>query len=158
MVTANYAKLEGALEVDADGMSAAELGALVCVDDWTVRDLCAVRLWWATSVVQWIAAGRAGGELDLPAPGYSWRETPALNQSIVARAASSRLDSVLLKLAKAHRDVLDVIDSLDDTELLQPGRFEWAGRYPLARWISMNTARQYKTAATAIHRARRRSD
>jgi hypothetical protein len=51
--------------------------------------------------------------------------------------------------------VLATIDGLDDTQLLEVGVFEWAGRYPISRWISLNTARQYTTARTFIRRALR---
>jgi hypothetical protein len=51
--------------------------------------------------------------------------------------------------------VLSTIDSLSDPELLEAGAFEWAGKWPLARWISINTARQYDTARTFIRRALR---
>jgi len=46
-----------------------------------------------------------------------------------------------------------MIDALDDNELLEPRVFEWAGSYPIARWISINTVRQYTTARTFIRRA-----
>ena len=50
---------------------------------------------------------------------------------------------------------MQTIDSLDDRELLEVGRFAWAGRYPISRWISINTARQYTTARTFVRRALR---
>ena len=34
---------------------------------------------------------------------------------------------------------------------------DWAGNYPLSRWISINTARQYTTARTYLRRALRES-
>jgi hypothetical protein len=48
------------------------------------------------------------------------------------------------------------IEELDDRELLEVGAFPWAGKYPIARWISLNTARQYTTARTYVRRALRR--
>ena len=44
---------------------------------------------------------------------------------------------------------------LGDPELLEPGAFAWAGRYPIARWLSINTARQYTTARTFVRRTLR---
>jgi hypothetical protein len=62
-------------------------GTVVCVDDWTVKELIAVRAWWTHRVVDWIEAGRAGESPVLPAPGYRWNETPRLNADIVAGIA-----------------------------------------------------------------------
>ncbi len=58
-------------------------------------------------------------------------------------------------LQKGFDRVMMVIDKLDDEELLRPGVFAWAGKWPIARWISINTARQYTTARTFIRRALR---
>ncbi len=49
-------------ELEAAG---AKAGGLPCVDDWSVKDLLAVRAWWAESVIDWIEAGRqARGNSD----------------------------------------------------------------------------------------------
>jgi len=127
-----------------------EIAALRCVDDWTVKDVLAVRAWWTTSVIQWVEAGERGEVLDLPAAGYTWRETPRLNRDIVERAATESYEKVLDRLERGQRRVLATIDRLDDGDLLEPHRFDWAGRWPIARWISLNTARQYTTARAHV--------
>lgn len=150
MVRSAFAKLDREL-VDA-GPEAAELP---CVDDWSVKDLLAVRAWWTESVVRWIRAGNRGQHLELPAPGYAWRETPRLNADIVAASQSEPFERIVDRLRLGFREVLATIDDLDDRELLEPGVFEWAGKYPIGRWISLNTSRQYTTARTYIRRALR---
>jgi hypothetical protein len=150
MVRSAYTKLED--ELAAAGPRA---GGLPCVDDWTVKDLLAVRAWWTESVVRWIRVGRDTDSLDLPAPGYAWRETPRLNADIVEAARSQSYDEILARLRDGYAEVLATIDGLDDRELLEAGVFAWAGKYPLSRWLSLNTARQYKTARTFIRRALR---
>ena len=52
---------------------------------------------------------------------------------------------------------MGLIASLSDAELLEVGAFEPAGKWPIARWLSINTARQYSTARTFIRRAVRAS-
>jgi hypothetical protein len=47
------------------------------------------------------------------------------------------------------------IASLDDRQLLGVGTFAWAGKYPVSRWLSINTARQYTTARSFVRRALR---
>ncbi len=51
--------------------------------------------------------------------------------------------------------MLATIDALDDRELLEVGFFDWAGKWPISRWISLNTARQYTTARSFVRRALR---
>lgn len=140
-------------ELDRGGPTA---GELPCVDDWTVKDLLAVRAWWTEHVADWIEAGRRGESPVLPATGYSWRETPRLNADIVEAAREESLSAVRARLEAGQARVLSLVDALDDEELLAVGSFAWAGRWPVSRWISINTTRQYTTARTYVRRALRR--
>lgn len=150
LVTASFEKLRE--ELDRAGSGVADLP---CVDSWTVKDLLAVRVWWTEAVLGWIDAGRKGGTPVTPAPGYGWSETPRLNARIVERFRRVSYRSLRGRLDRGFRRVLETIEGLDDRELLRPGAFAWTGRYPISRWLSINTARQYVTARSFIRRARR---
>ena len=150
MVTTSFEKLRA--ELDGAG---SRVGSLHCVDDWSVKDLLAVRAWWTESVVDWIEAGCRGERPVTPAEGYAWKETPRLNADIVSKARRESLKSLRRRLERGYARVVATIDRLDDQELLEVGVFEWAGSYPIARWISLNTARQYTTARSFIRKALR---
>jgi hypothetical protein len=150
LVTSAFDKL--AAELDGAGPT---VGDLPCIDDWTVKDLLAVRAWWTESVVGWIEAGHRGESPTTPAEGYRWNETPRLNADIVSMAQDQSYAAIRIRLQEGFDRVLALIVSLDDRELLSPGVFSWAGKWPVSRWISINTARQYVTARTFIRRALR---
>lgn len=151
-VRSTYEKLEA--ELDAAG---ARIGGIPCIDDWSVKDLLAVRIWWTENVIDWVEAGQRGELPITPAQGYLWKETPRLNANIVRKSQRMSYRSVRGRLRKGFERVMSTIDSLDDHELLDVGAFDWAGKYPVSRWISINTARQYTTARTFIRRALRES-
>jgi len=142
-------------ELEAAG---ARVGSLPCVDDWSIKDLLTVRVWWTESVIDWIEAGRRGEIPVTPAEGYPWNETPRLNADVVKAARREPFRAVRARLERGVERVMRTIDSLDDRELLEVGVFAWAGKYPIARLISINTARQYTTARTFIRRALREHD
>ena len=139
----------------------AELGALkakdaelTCTDEgWRIKDMIAVRVWWSKSVVDWIEKGRQGRKPIVPASGYKWSETPRLNNDIVEKNAKKSWPKISKELDQQFRRVSSAIDSLSDAELLETGQFSWAEKWPVARWISINTTRQYVTARTMIRRA-----
>ncbi len=139
-------------ELEAAGPRA---GSLSCVDDWSVKDLLVVRAWWTENVIDWIEAGKRGETPVTPAGGYRWKETPRLNADIVKAARRESYSSVRARLERGFQGVMRTIDALDDRELLGVGVYPWAGKYPISRWISINTARQYTTARTFIRRALR---
>jgi hypothetical protein len=152
LVTASFERLVQELD-----RSDPQIAGLPCVEDWSVKGLLAVRAWWTERVGDWIDAGRRGESPATPAPGYRWTETPRLNADLVRRARAESYAAVRARLERGCERVLAAIAALDDRELLLPGAFAWAGKWPLSRWISINTARQYTTATALIRRAVRRA-
>lgn len=148
LVESTYARLTA--ELDRAGPEVADLP---CVEDWTVKDLLAVRAWWTERVVEWIEAGRRGETPPTPAPGYRWNETPRLNSDIVRAARDELYLDIRARLDRGVERVLATILALDDRELLSAGVFAWAGKWPISRWLSINSARQYTTARTYVRRA-----
>ncbi len=102
-----------------------------------------------------VPADRRGNVPTTPADGYDWNETPRLNADLVQKAHNQSYRAVRERLERGVIEVLTTTDLLDDTELLEVGVFEWAGKCPISRWLSINTARQYTTARTLIRRALR---
>ncbi len=149
-VRSTFAKLDA--ELDAAGPRA---GSIPCIDDWRIKDLLAVRAWWTENVIDWVEAGRRGESPVTPAAGYRWHETPRLNADVVTRCRRESYRSIRARLKNGYQRVMRTIEALDDHELLDVGAFAWAGKYPISRWISLNTTRQYTTARTFIRRALR---
>ena len=152
MTRTNFEKLR--LEIDQAG---SRLASLPCTDEWNAKELLAVRAWWTEAVIEWVRLGRKGKTPITPAEGYRWNETPRLNNDIARSAKRMSFKSVVKRLDDGFAELMLLIDSLDDRELLKVGAFEWAGKYPIARWLSLNTARQYATARTFIRKAMRES-
>ncbi len=86
----SYGKLRSEIE-----QGGPRLGSMHCIDDWTVKELLAVRTWWTEKVVAWVVEWRKGGSPVTPAPGYRWKETPRLNNDIAKRARRESYASVL---------------------------------------------------------------
>jgi hypothetical protein len=125
---------------------------LPCVDDWTIKELLAVRVWWVEALLAWIQTGKRGKTPVTPAPGYTWKETPRLNADIVQAAREESYKRIRGRLDRSHKRVLASIDELSNRELFRKGAVQWTGTLPLFRWISINTARQYTTARTYIRK------
>ena len=130
-----------------------------CVDDWSVVDLLTVRTWWANAVVGWIEAGHRGEVPEVPAPGFSWRETPALNAEVIAKAPKRRSwVRVRADFEASQAAVLEALESLSDAQLEDAGAFEWAGKWPVLRWVSVATTTGYVSARKYVRALLRRLD
>ncbi len=79
-----------------------------------------------------------------------------MNADIVKAAKDESYISICSRLKHGFKDIIAIIEALNDEELLEVGTFDWTGKWPVSRWISINTARQYTTTRTYIRRARRK--
>lgn len=122
-------------------------------DEFTIKDLIAIRVWWSGAVVKWIKAGLAGKTVAIPAKGYNWRQTPALNAKIADDSAAKSFTALRKKLAANKDQVLAIIAELSDDELQELDVFEWTGKWPVMRWVSVGTSTQYAGAARQIRKA-----
>ncbi|MEM7516638.1 MAG: ClbS/DfsB family four-helix bundle protein, partial [Planctomycetota bacterium] len=144
-------------EIDRAGVERPGFEELECTPGWTVRELLSVRTWWTEATSVWIEAGLRGEVPETPAPGFTWQQTPQLNGEIVRLLADVPLAELRERLEHGVERVLKLAASLEDHQLLDAGVFEWAGQWPVARWVSVNTTRQYETARSFLRKTLRDS-
>ncbi|NRA66219.1 MAG: ClbS/DfsB family four-helix bundle protein [Pseudobacteriovorax sp.] len=139
-----WALIEGLEEAD---------GRVQVDEDFSVKDIIVIRNWWLASVQKWVKAGQKGKEFPLPAKGYSWKDTPALNAMIAETREDETLAMNRKKLRLSHKRLLKLIGALSDSELTEVGFYEWSRKWPLMRWISVGSSSQYDSAAKLIRKA-----
>ncbi len=125
-------------------------------DDFTIKDIIVIRVWWLQAVQRWIKDGQQGKTFPLPSEDFNWQQTPALNRQTVDQHSSSKLSEAREQLKQLNFELLQLIDSLSDEELTKSGQFEWAGKWPVMRWISVGSSSQYDGAAKQIRKALKR--
>lgn len=128
-------------------------GKLPVDEDFSIKDIIALRVWWGESVVKWIKAGQLGKAVITPAKGYTWRQTPALNIAIATKYKTMTLANARKKLRTGKNSVVKTIGTLSDEELEELEVFDWTGKWPVMRWISVGTSTQYDGAARQIRKA-----
>lgn len=123
----------------------------VC-EAWSVKDLLAHLDAWHTMFLGWEAAGSRGEQVDMPASGYRWSDTPALNQAIHDRTANDEWGDVMTRLHDSHRRVLDVIASYGDEELFTKKKYAWTGSTSVGSYAISATASHYDWASKLIRK------
>jgi hypothetical protein len=119
----------------------------------------------------WYEAGQRGEHPAVPAPGLTWKDLHKLNARIYRQHHRRSLKAVLEDYDAYHRRMLELIHKVPNSDLIQVGRFEWAGpTWSLSDYIRANTASHYRwarkhirkwlrtqaTAATSTHKRGRR--
>lgn len=123
---------------------------------WSVKDVLAHLVEWQSMNLDWYAAGLRGEKPAMPAPGYTLRELPRLNEMIYRKHHRRSLNAVLNDYQSYHERIVALIGSLSDPDLVTLGRFSWTGpSWTLSDYLRASTAAHYLWARTRIRRWRR---
>lgn len=120
---------------------------------WSVKDILAHVVEWQEMNLQWYAAGLRGEKPAMPAPGFTLRELPRLNQMIYRKHHRRSLPAVLTDYQAYHTRIVALIESLPDADLVTLSRFTWTGpSWTLSDYLRASTAAHYLWARTRIRR------
>jgi hypothetical protein len=120
---------------------------------WSVKDVLAHLVEWQQMNLDWYAAGLRGEKPAMPAPGYTLRELPRLNQMIYHKHHRRSLQAVMRDYRFYHERVVELIKTLPDADLVTLGRFSWTGAsWTLSDYLRASTAAHYLRARTRIRR------
>lgn len=121
-------------------------------DDWSIKDLFAHLTEWEQMLLRWYRAGERGEVPAMPAEEFKWNETPRLNRAIQEKHAKRSWKSVRAAFDASYAEVLALARSLDEDDLLRPGRFAWTKKTPLMTYVAANSSSHYRTASGILKR------
>ena len=120
---------------------------------WSVKDILAHLVEWQQMNLNWYAAGVRGERPAIPAPGFTLRELPRLNEMIYRKHRRRSLQAVLLDYRSHHEEVVALINALSDADLVMLGASSWTGpSWTLSDYLRASTAAHYLWARTRIRR------
>jgi hypothetical protein len=120
---------------------------------WSVKDILAHLVEWQQMNFNWYEAGLQGERPAMPAPGFTLRELPRLNEMIYHKHHHRSLNSVLQDYRTYHERMIALIKTVPDTDLVTLGCFLWTGpSWTLSDYFRAATAAHYLWARTRIRR------
>ena len=108
----------------------------------SVKDMLAHLDAWHRMFIEWERVGRAGEVAEMPAPGHTWKTTPALNMEIHERHVDDAWDQVVDGLRASHAQVVQAVEAYSEAELFEKRRY---------RWTSSTSVGSYAVSATTSH-------
>lgn len=145
-----------------DAQAEADLIRRVCLEpsipERSPKDALAHVHAWHKLLLLWCKTGVGGDRPDLPAPGYKWNQTRALNAALHEQYESIGLASVRRRLKLSHRRVENLVRELTEQQLLEPGHIVWTGKLPLVSYIAPNTVSHYRWATKKIRKLLKKID
>lgn len=119
-------------------------------EEWSVKDLLAHLHAWHQMALRWEAEGSRGDKPTIPADGFSFAETPALNQAIYERHKDDPWGDVVGGLRRTHKALLKVIASYDDEDLFTKKRYAWTRSTSVGAYMVSATSSHYAWASKLI--------
>lgn len=121
-------------------------------DGWSLTDLLAHLSAWHRLFLDWYESGEQGGAPHMPAPGYTWRETPRLNRDLQERDAGLSFDEARRAFEDSHARIAALLGTLTEAQILEPGHFSWTGGNALSTYAGANTVSHYRFAQKVVRR------
>lgn len=146
-----------ALWRQVDAVPADDRAAPGACEQWSVKDLLAHLDAWHELFLGWERQGREGGRPAMPAPGYSWTQTPELNAEIWARTRDDSWDDVVDRFESSRARVRDVVAAYDDAALFTKKHVGWTGSTSVGSYAVSATTSHYDWARRQIRAFCRRA-
>lgn len=138
------------LEKKIASLSAAELVYPASMGEWSVKDILQHLVDWEQRWIGWYQAGRRGATVVTPAPDYNWRQMGQLNELFRQKNKERPLHAVLADFHSSYKQILSIVESIPESEMLTLGVYKWTGKLPLIAWIAGNTCEHYRWAIQMI--------
>ncbi len=119
---------------------------------WSVKDLLAHLHAWQEMTLSWERAGSAGECPSIPADGYTFADTPALNEAIHQRTMNDAWDDVVARLQVTHAELRTVIEGYSDDDLFTKQRFAWTRSTSVGAYLVSATSSHYAWASKLIRK------
>ena len=119
---------------------------------WSVKDLLAHLHAWHQMTLSWEKAGSAGESPSIPAEGFTFAETPTLNETIYQRTRSDAWADVVGRLRATHAALMGVIDTYDCDDLFTKRRYPWTRTTSVGAYMVSATSSHYAWASKLIRK------
>lgn len=122
----------------------------------SVADIIAYQIGWGKLLLNWYAEGKKGHIPAMPAKGYKWNQLGDLAKKFHSDYRHKSLEELLPIFDSVVEKVIEIVDNETNENLYKLGIYEWTGdKWPLGRWINVNTSSPYKSASAKIRKWKR---
>lgn len=115
-----------------------------------IRDVLGHLHQWHVMLLEWYEIGMQNKKPDMPAKGYTWKDTPALNRKIWEGNLNTSLTEIRKKFEKSHFDVHAIIERHSNDELFDKMKYKWTGSTSLGSYLVSATSSHYDWAIKLI--------
>lgn len=112
-------------------------------DNRTSKDIVAHILAWQLLEFSWYQEGMNGNKPAIPAPGYTFKDAPKLNEKLYQEYKSIEWDDLIKKFTTSHKTLVSIVNSHTDEELSTKKKYEWTGSTSITCYLASALSSHY---------------
>jgi hypothetical protein len=109
----------------------------------TTKDIVAHLYAWHLLLLGWYEEGMKGKKPRIPAPGYTIKDIPALNEKLYQEYKSISWPDLKNKFVGTHRKIVAIISEYSDKELRTKKKYIWTGSTDMASYFASALSSHY---------------
>lgn len=121
-------------------------------DNRTTKDIVAHLYAWQLMELTWYEEGMSGKKPAIPAPGYTFKDAPALNEKLYQEYRSIVWDDLIQKFTKTHYQLLSIVNKHSDEELSTKKKYAWTGSTSITCYLASGLSSHYVWAIDLIRK------
>jgi len=119
-------------------------------DNRTTKDIVAHLYAWQLLELDWYKEGMKGNKPDIPAKGYTFKDSPALNEKLYQEYKNIKWKELFDKFKISHNSLLKIIESHTNDELYTKKKYIWTGSTDMAVYFRSALSSHYVWAQGLI--------
>ena len=119
-------------------------------DNRTTKDIVAHLYAWQLLELNWYKEGMKGNKPDIPAKGYTFKDSPALNEKLYQEYKNIKWKELFDKFKISHNSLLKIIESHTNDELYTKKKYIWTGSTDMAVYFRSALSSHYVWAQGLI--------
>lgn len=146
-------KAQQKLLAEFDNISNSQAKLAELDKDISCCDLLAYQIEWGRLLLSWENNERNGEDSAMPAVGFKWNQLGLLAKHFYQQHQQHSLTELIAQYSQLQIDLVLWINSLEDTTLFDIKQRQWTGdKWPMVKWIQVNTIAPYQSATTKVRR------
>lgn len=121
-------------------------------DNRTTKDVIAHLYAWQLLELDWYSVGMSGEKPSIPAPGYTFKDAPALNEKLYQDYKDISWDELFKGFMKSHEKLIGLINSHSEEELFTKKKYAWTGSTDMAIYFRSALSSHYLWARNLIRK------
>ncbi|MEM6345036.1 MAG: ClbS/DfsB family four-helix bundle protein [Bacteroidota bacterium] len=118
-----------------------------------IRDVLAHLHHWHLMMEDWYEVGMAGNKPEMPAKGYTWRDSSKLNHKIWEHYQTISLAQIRSEFERSAQRVQNLILAHSNEELFEKKRYKWTGSTSLGAYLISATSSHYDWAIKLVKKS-----